>query len=145
MAEPLGRAKQSKEIFSMKGFAQSIMAVALVLATALPARAGSWDVCIAAGDINAPTDHVVIRGTEYSEFTAITTPLFPAGTFAAGQRTNCNTAAAPVGMFFARASALGNLPANQPLGVPDLYLAEWYFRFTTGGAFSTMGPIRKVP
>ena len=48
-------------------------------------------------------------------------------------------------MFFARATAVGNLPANQALADPDLYLVEWYFRFASGGAFSTMGPIRGVP
>ena len=35
--------------------------------------------------------------------------------------------------------------ANQTLPTADLYLAEWYFRFVAGGAFSTMGPVRGVP
>jgi hypothetical protein len=104
----------------------------------------SWDVCINISNINQ-TDEVTIRGTTYSEFTASTAPIYPAGTFTVGQLTTCATSATPVGMFFARASAVGNLPANQSLGTPDLYLAEWYFRFAAGGAFSTMGPVRGVP
>ena len=128
----------------MKGFVKWAMAAALVMATALPAMAASWDVCIDRSNINAPADNVNIRGTTYFEFTAITAPIYAAGTFAVGQRTSCTTSATPVGMFFARASGVGNLPANQALAAPDLYLAEWYFRFVAGGAFSTMGPIRGV-
>jgi hypothetical protein len=133
---------------SKKELAKWGMAAALVMATAIPATAGSWDVCIARKNINTPTDQVNIRGTIYSEFTAITAPLWPGGTFTVGQLTSCSPAnpkATPVGMFFARASAVGNLPANQGLADPDLYLVEWYFRFASGGAFSTMGPVRGVP
>jgi hypothetical protein len=128
----------------MKGFVRWTMAAALVMATAIPAMAASWDVCIDRTNINAPTDEVTIRSTAYFEFTAITAPIYTEGTFAVGQLTSCTTTATPVGMFFARASAVGNLPANQAFADPDLYLAEWYFRFVTGGAFSTMGPIRGV-
>jgi hypothetical protein len=103
----------------------------------------SWDVCIEPADMNT-ANQVTIRGTIYPEFTATVAPIFPAGTFPVGQRASCTTSATPVGRFFARASAVGNLPADQAPSVPDLYLIEWYFRFATGGAFSTMGPSRKV-
>jgi hypothetical protein len=127
----------------MKGLVKWAMAAAFVIATALPAMATSWDVCINPTDMNT-TDPITIRSVTYPEFTATNAPIYPAGTFGVGQLATCTTSATSVGLFFGRASAVGNLPANQALAEPDLYLVEWYFRFKTGGAFSTMGPTRKV-
>jgi hypothetical protein len=128
---------------AMKGLIRWGFAAAFVMATAIPALAASWDICIEPADINS-SDQVTIRGTAYSEFIAVAAPIFPAGTFTVGQRASCTTSATSVGLFFERASAVGNLPADQTQTAPDLYLAEWYFKFKTGGAFSTMGPVRGV-
>jgi hypothetical protein len=121
------------------------MAAVFVMATALPAMATSWDVCVdPTTDMNT-SDTVSVRGVTQVEFFAAAALVYPSGTFAvssvASPLTSCTTSATSVGRFFSRGSAVGNLPADATTSVPDIWLVEWYFRFASGGAFSTMGPV----
>jgi len=134
----------------MKGLVRWGIAAVFVVATALPARAKnwdepmSWDVCLDAADLNT-SDTVTVRGIVQPEFFAAAAFIYPSGTFAVASAskplTSCTTSASSVGLFFARGSAVGNLPADASQSAPDIWLVEWYFRFDSGGAFSTMGPV----
>ena len=109
--------------------------------------AKSWDVCLDNGDLNT-SGVLTVGGLAQPEFFAAAASILPSDTFpvasAAKPLTSCTTAAHLVGLFFARGSAVGNLPAEASQPAPDIWLVEWYFRFNGGGAFSTMGPVRGV-
>ncbi len=121
--------------------------MAVVIATALPAMAKSWDVCLESADLNI-ANTVTIAGISQPEFFSAAASIFPSGTFPLATTstplTSCKTSASPVGLFLSRGSAVGNLPAETSRSVPDVWLIEWYFRFQSGGAFSTMGPVMGV-
>jgi hypothetical protein len=128
----------------MKQLIRWVMAAAFAIATALPAMAKSWDVCLETADLNT-SGEVTVAGISQPEFFATAASIFPSGTFAVAATskplTSCKTSASPVGLFLARGSAVGNLPAETARSVPDIWLVEWYFRFQRRGAFSTMGPV----
>jgi hypothetical protein len=132
----------------MKGLIKLGLASVLVMATALPAMAKTWDVCIdPTTDLNASTELVKIPPTALAAntpmFFSAVASVFPVGTFTSSTLTSCSPpiGVTAVGTFFAKGAAVGNLPADASA---DVFFVDWYFRFKTGGAFSTTGPVRAV-
>src|SRR5262249_46644503 len=80
-----GNSHEGKKGNAKKRLVKWDTAVVLLIITAIPAIAGSWDVCIDRTNINE-SGTVTIHGTVRSEFTA-GIPIFAAGTFSAGQRS----------------------------------------------------------
>jgi hypothetical protein len=123
----------------MKGLIKYGLAAAMVLATAMPAMAKSWDVCIdPSTDINASTQTVATGVPLF--FTAVA-PIFPAGTFSVSMsQLSCSTATASVGTFMAKGGGVANLPTV----TDQVFYVDWRFGFKKGGAFTTSGPVRAV-
>src|SRR5262249_30291024 len=122
----------------MKGIVKCVLAVALVLASALPAMARSWDVCIdPATDINLPFEFLVPgNGTTVppsspvQQFFSAVAFFYPAGTFTSDRLQTCHTNATQLGRFFAKGAVVFNLPDDN--GVHDFF-ADWYFQFNAKG------------
>lgn len=115
------------------------LAGALLLATAMPALARSWDVCLdPAHDLNPSTE--AVGGLPL--FFAAVAKIYPAGTFkqatSASPLTTCTTDAKVVGTFFAMGGLVANLPDK---GAKDVFYVQWHFRINNQGAFDTGGPV----
>jgi hypothetical protein len=132
----------------MKTLIKLTVAALSLMALALPAMAGSWDVCAdLTTDANASTQTVTINGTAQPLVFSAVAPFYPADTFDSST-TSCTTSAKKLGLFFAKGTAVGNLPADTPSGATeslDVFFVDWYFRFSAGGAFSTTGLVRNLP
>jgi hypothetical protein len=105
------------------------VAAALVLFTALPALANSYDVCLDAGD-----DVVNVFN-----FAAVAS-VYPGGTVAkSATPVACSSlSASPIGTFFAQGVAVSELPKAS--ATDSLYVV-WHFRINGLGAFDTTGPV----
>ena len=126
----------------MKAIVKCVLAVALVLATALPAMAGSWDVCIdPTTDINLPfefTSSTPAPANAVQLFFSAVAFFYPPGTFTSSSLSTCKTDVTKLGRFFAKGAVVNNLPDDN--AVHDFF-ADWYFQFDAGGSFSTTGPV----
>jgi hypothetical protein len=101
---------------------------ALVLFTALPALAKSFDVCLDAGD-----DVVNVFN-----FAAVAS-IYPGGTVTSStMAVTCSSLSPrPIGTFFAQGVAVSELPKAS--STDSLYVV-WHFRINGLGAFDTTGP-----
>jgi hypothetical protein len=124
---------------AMKKLSNWGLAAAFLVATAMPAMAKSWDVCIdPSKDLNASSESVATGVPLF--FTAVA-PIFPAGTFSVSMsQLSCTTAAASVGTFMAKGGGVSNLPTV----TNEVFFVDWNFVFKAGGAFDTSGPVRAV-
>jgi|HubBroStandDraft_1064217.scaffolds.fasta_scaffold46893_3 hypothetical protein len=103
-------------------------AAALVLLTALPALAKSYDVCLDAGD----------DAVSGFNFVAVAN-VYPGGTISSAAAVTCSTLdASPIGTFFAQGVAVSELPKAS--STDSLYVV-WHFRINGQGAFDTSGPV----
>ncbi|HEY6420649.1 MAG TPA: hypothetical protein VIX59_16775 [Candidatus Binataceae bacterium] len=109
-------------------------AAALVLFTALPALARSYDVCLGAGDL-------VLNGV--GGFAAVA-PVFPGGTIKSPPTAAdiaCDFSNS-IGTFFASGVLVGGFSAASPT---DVAYVNWHFRINGQGAFDTSGPVESTP
>lgn len=117
------------------------LAAVMALATAVPAMARSWDVCIVpATDLNVSTEIVDSAPVFFSAVANV----YPKGTFhqsiQSSPQLNCNTPAKAVGTFFARGALVANLPADA--GLDDEFYVDWHFRIDSKGQFGTTGLVK---
>jgi hypothetical protein len=120
------------------------VATVMVLATAIPARARSWDVCINPSvDLNASTEAPIINVPMF--FSAVATAS-PEGTFhqstMASPLLNCTTHATPVGTFYAKGALVANLPTEIAKNLKDVFYVDWHFRIDGTGQFGTSGLVK---
>jgi hypothetical protein len=120
----------------MKALIEYGLAAVIVLATAMPAMARSWDVCIdPAADLNATTENA----SGLPLFFSAAANIYPRGTFVKSTNssplTSCTTSATAVGTFFAKGALVANLPKA---GTSDVFYVDWHFRIGTR-AFDTSG------
>jgi hypothetical protein len=107
-------------------------AAALVLFTALPALARSYDVCMPSAK-----DLVLNTAGQTITFVAVA-PVFSGGTIATApsltDSVSCN--ATQIGTFFATGGVVAGFPASGP---NDEAYVNWHFRINNQGAFDTSG------
>jgi hypothetical protein len=118
------------------------VATVMVVATAMPAMARSWDVCInPATDLNVSSENA--SGVPF--FFSAVANVYPSGTFHEGTSgspiLNCSTPASPVGTFFAKAALVANLPTEVTEKLTDVFFVDWLFRINGKGYFATTGPV----
>lgn len=118
------------------------LAAVMLVATAMPAMARSWDVCIdPAADLNISGENA--GGVPF--FFSAVVNIYPSGTFHEGTSgspiLNCSTAAAPVGTFFAKGALVANLPTEVSEKLTDVFFVDWVFRISGKGFFATTGPV----
>ena len=124
----------------MKNFIKYGLAAAMVFATAMPAMARSWVVCVD----TAKDAHF---STETNLFFAAAAPIYPGDTDVS-TATNCTPAtldATQVGTFFTIGGGVSGLPESTPSDPADLFFVLWHFRIDNKGAFDTTGPVRSTP
>jgi hypothetical protein len=102
-------------------------AAALVLFSALPALAKSYDVCLDAGDD-------VVSGFNFAAVASV----FSGGTLSSSTSPiTCPAVSDAIGTFFAQGVAVSELPKASH--TDSLYVV-WHFRINGQGAFDTSGP-----
>jgi hypothetical protein len=104
-------------------------AAALVLFTALPALARSYDVCLDTGDD-------VVSGFNFAAVASV----YPGGTIkSSATPVMCSSLSpGPIGTFFAQGVAVSGL--GKASSTDALYVI-WHFRVNGLGAFDTTGPV----
>jgi len=128
----------------MKGLVKCGLAAAMLLATAMPAMARSWVVCI---DQNKDARGSTENESSAPVFFAAAAPVYPGGTDVS-KATDCTPATigtAQVGTFFALGGLVAGLPQSTTADANDLFFVIWHFRITGKGAFDTTGPVRSSP
>jgi hypothetical protein len=121
-----------------KSFIKFGLAAAMMVATAIPAMARSFDVCI-----TPATDEATQDAFTKGAFVTAAANIYAGGTIPTGGVTTCSTITKPViGTFYANVGVeAGGLPA-----APDvLAFVTWHFDFTPKGTFVTVGPIPFPP
>jgi hypothetical protein len=128
----------------MKSLVKYGLAAAMVFATAMPAMARSWVVCLDQNkDARGSTENV----TGAPVFFVGAAPVYP-GTTDVSTATDCtpNTLkATQVGTFFAFGGLVAGLPQSTTADANDLFFVIWHFRIDGKGAFDTTGPVRSSP
>lgn len=122
----------------MKSLIKCALAAAMVFATAMPAMARSFDVCITPATDEATQDNFA-KGA----FVTAAANIYAGGTIPTGGVATCSSITSPViGTFYANVGVeAGALPA-----APDvLAFVTWHFDFTPKGTFVTVGPIPFPP
>jgi hypothetical protein len=108
-------------------------AAALVLLTAFPALAKSYDVCLNSGDD-------IVNGFNFAAVASI----YPGNTIASSATpvACASLTPSPIGTFFAQGVAVSELPKASPT---DALYVIWHFRINGLGAFDTTGPVETTP
>jgi hypothetical protein len=125
----------------MKGLIKYGLAAAMVFATAMPAMARSWVVCV---DTTKDARFSTEATAGNNLFFAAAAPIYPGKTVTA-TATDCtpNTLkATQVGTFFTIGGGINGLPQSTTPDLADLFFVLWHFRITGRGAFDTTGPVR---
>jgi hypothetical protein len=111
----------------MKNLLSYGFAAALVLLTAFPAMAKSYDVCLDAGDD-------LVSGFNFVAVASV----FKGGTLSSSTSPiACPAVSDAIGTFFAQGVGVSELPKASP--TDSLYVV-WHFRINGQGAFDTSGP-----
>lgn len=128
----------------MRGVLKYALAAAILFATAIPAMARSYVVCL---------DET--KDARFSSENVSGTPLFFTGaapiygahtdTSSATDCTPATLGASPIGTFFASGSLVGGLPGSIPANPADQFYVIWHFRINGKGAFDTSGLTRTSP
>lgn len=125
----------------MKSLIKYSLAVAMVFATAMPAFAKSWVVCV---DTTKDARFSTEATAGNNLFFAAAAPIYPGNTVTT-TATDCTPAtlkATQVGTFFTIGGGINGLPQSTPPDLTDLFFVLWHFRITGRGAFDTTGPVR---
>ena len=131
----------------MKTLIKYGLAAAMVFATAMPAMARSWVVCIDENKDARFSTETTPPTTGTPDFFVAAAPIYPASTDTS-TATDCTPAtlkARQVGTFFAFGGLVNGLPQSTLADSNDLFFVIWHFRITGKGAFDTTGPVRSSP
>jgi len=110
------------------------LALGLVLLSAAPSLARSWDVCLnPATDARFSTE--AVNGSPV--FFVGAAPIFPGGTLGDHGMAACPDSSKAVGTFFATGGLVAGLPAASS---SDADFVLWHFRLGGQRSFDTMGP-----
>jgi hypothetical protein len=122
----------------MKNFIKYGLAAVMVFATAMPAMARGFDVCITPATDEATQD-TFTKGA----FVTAAANIYAGGTIPKGGVVSCSSIKSPViGTFYANVGVeLGQLPA----ALDVLAFVTWHFDFSPKGTFVTVGPIPFPP
>ncbi|HZO82764.1 MAG TPA: hypothetical protein VFB33_13800 [Candidatus Binataceae bacterium] len=130
----------------MKTLLKYGLAAAMVVATAMPAMARSWVVCVdTAKDARFSSETVAPSSTPL--FFTAAAPIYPGGTDVSAAM-NCASSGAgsvnatQVGTFFTLGSFVNGLPGSTAADLMDQFFVLWHFRIDGKGAFDTTGPTR---
>jgi len=132
----------------MKSLIKYGLAAAMVFATAMPAMARSWVVCVDQSKDARFSSETSLVGTPPAA-----TPNFFVGAGAVyGGGTDVSTATlctpagvnrpAAIGTFFAFGGLVAGLPQSITADASDLFYVVWHFRINGAGAFDTTGIVR---
>lgn len=130
----------------MKTLLRYGLAAAMVLATAMPAMARSWVVCVDTTKDARFSKETVPPSSTPLFFTAAA-PIYP-GLTDVSAATNCESSGAgsvnatQVGTFFTLGAFVNGLPASTAADANDLFYVIWHFRIDNRGGFDTTGPTR---
>jgi hypothetical protein len=126
----------------MKSLIKYGLAAAMVFATAMPAMARSWVVCV---DTTKDARFSTEATAGNNLFFAAAAPIYPVTTDTT-TATNCTPAmlnnATQVGTFFTIGGGINGLPQSTTPDLADMFFVLWHFRITGSGAFDTTGPVR---
>jgi hypothetical protein len=126
----------------MKSLIKYGLAAAMVFATAMPAMARSWVVCV---DTTKDARFSTEATAGNNLFFAAAAPIYPGNTDTSSA-TDCVAAtlhATQVGTFFTIGGGINGLPgSNNNADLADLFFVLWHFRINNRGAFDTTGPVR---
>ena len=125
----------------MKGLVKYGLAVAMVFATARPAMARSWVVCV---DTTKDARFSTEATAGNNLFFAAAAPIYPVDTVTT-TATDCTPStlkATQVGTFFTIGGGINGLPQSTTPDLADMFFVLWHFRITGRGAFDTTGPVR---
>jgi len=128
----------------MKSLIKYGLAAAMVLATAMPAMARSWVVCV---DTTKDARFSTEATNGNNLFFAAAAPIYPGNTNVA-TAADCTPAtlnATQVGTFFTIGGGIAGLPVSTPADMADQFFVLWHFRIDNKGAFDTTGPVRSTP
>jgi hypothetical protein len=122
----------------MKSLIKYGLAVAMVFATALPAMARGFDVCI-----DPTTDEATQDNAAKGGFVTAAANIYASGAIPNGGVAVCSDIKSPViGTFYANVGVeAGALPAAKDV----LAFVTWHFDFSPKGTFVTVGPIPFPP
>ena len=128
----------------MKSLIKYGLAAAMVLATAMPAMARSWVVCVDATKDARFSDEATAGN---NLFFAAAAPIYPGNTnvATAADCTPTTLKATQVGTFFTIGGGIAGLPVSTPADMADQFFVLWHFRIDNKGAFDTTGPVRSTP
>lgn len=125
----------------MKNLIKYGLAAAMVFATAMPAMARSWVICVdTTKDARFSTENTAGTGN----FFVAAAPIYPGKTdpSTATDCTPTTLGAAQVGTFFTLGGLVAGLPQSTPPDMSDGFYVIWHFRIDGKGAFDTTGPTR---
>jgi hypothetical protein len=135
----------------MKSLIKYGLAATLVFATAMPAMARSWVVCLDqskdARFSSEATTPVPPATTGTPFFFVGAAPVYPGGTDVS-KATNCaqsgtgSVGRSTVGTFFAFGGLVAGLPLSVTPDANDVFYVVWHFRINTKGSFDTTGVVR---
>ena len=142
------------------GIIKYALTMAILCATAMPAMARSYVVCVDTSvDARFSSETVPSTTLPFSSGMAAAAPLANPGpplfftaaapiygantdTSLATDCTPATLAASPLGTFFAFGSFVGGLPQSIPPNPSDQYYVNWHFRINGKGAFDTTGVLQ---
>jgi hypothetical protein len=128
----------------MKSLIKYGLAAAMVFATAMPAMARSWVVCLDQNKDARFSSETTPPTTGTPNFFVGAAPIYP-GSTNVSTATDCTPAtvkATQVGTFFAFGGFVAGLPLSTPASANDVFYVIWHFRITNKGAFDTTGIVR---
>ncbi|HVB78713.1 MAG TPA: hypothetical protein VNE82_02050 [Candidatus Binataceae bacterium] len=135
----------------MKSLVKCGLAALMVLATAMPAMARSWVVCVDTTKDARFSSEATATVPPTPNFFVAAAPVYPASAAvvtAISTATDCTQTTvgkAPVGTFFAFGGFVGGLPQSTTADTADGFYVVWHFRIDGKGAFDTTGPTRTTP
>ena len=131
----------------MKSLIKYGLAAAMVFATAMPAMAKSWVVCIDENKdarFSSETTSVGTPPAATPNFFVGAAPVYPGGANVS-TATDCTPGTvgrAAVGTFFAFGGLVEGLPVSITANANDVFYVVWHFRINGKGAFDTSGVVR---
>ena len=130
----------------MKGLIKYALVAAMVFATAMPAMAASWVVCIDENKDFRPSTQTVGSPPNPLFFVAAA-PIYSGDTdvSAATDCTPATVGQAQLGTFFAFGGLVAGLPQSTTPDPNDEFEVVWHFRITDFGNFNTAGSVRSTP
>lgn len=126
----------------MKGLIKYGLAAAMVLATAMPAMARSWVVCVDTTKDARFSDEKTPPTTGTPNFFVGAGPIYSssADVSTAADCKPTTIGKTQLGTFFAFGGLVAGLPQSTTPNPNDAFFVVWHFRIDGKGAFDTTGP-----